>query len=109
VAHNAEFDMRMLSYELQRQSKTPLKPQLLVCTRDLASRFNWTSSGNRLYEAALRYQVPQDGAHRAAVDARTCGLVLSAMLKRHSLPEDIQRMVEFCVSANNAWKSKRRR
>jgi DNA polymerase-3 subunit epsilon len=108
VAHNAEFDVRMLNQELQRLSKPALSPQLLVCTKDLASHFNWTNDPNRLENVAPRYGVVQEAAHRAIVDARTCGLVLAAMLQRHPLPMDGARMAELCRTVNAAWRNRRR-
>jgi DNA polymerase III epsilon subunit-like protein len=108
VGHNVEFDVRLLNQELQRLNRPVLSPQLLLCTRDLASRFNQTGSGNRLDQTAARYGVAFEDAHRAVVDARTCGLVLSVMLQRHSLPMEVGPMAELCRAANAAWKAKRR-
>jgi DNA polymerase-3 subunit epsilon len=108
VAHNAEFDLAMLNQELQRLNRPVLSPQLLVCTRDLAFRFNWTNDGNKLDQAASRYGIAFEDAHRAAVDARTCGAILGAILEKHPLPTEVGPMAELCRAANAAWKAKRR-
>lgn len=108
VAHNAEFDIRLLNQELQRLNRPVLSPQLLVCTRDLASRFNWTNDGNKLDQAASRYGIAFEDAHRAAVDARTCGYILGAILEKHALPMEVAPMAALCREANDAWKRKRR-
>ncbi len=108
VAHNAEFDVKMLNQELARLGRPAVAPKLLVCTRDLGSHFNDGPTGNRLFEVAARYGITQSDAHRAAVDARTCGLILAAMLQTGKLPADDAAMAAFIQTAADAWKAKRR-
>ncbi len=108
VAHNAEFDMRMLNQELQRLGRQPLSPQLLICTKNLASQLSGGTPGNRLADVACRYNVLQEGAHRAAADAITCGRVLHRMYELGKLPQADEEMGVFCRRADAAWKGKHR-
>ncbi len=108
AAHNMDFDLRMLTQELQRLSRPALSPQLLVCTLGLASRLNTSGGKNKLQDVAARFGVTQNGAHRAAADARVAGLILSAMFKQGHLPSDDGRMSEMCRQADSAWKAKKR-
>ena len=108
VAHNAEYDMRMLNSELKRLGRPALSPQLTVCTKNLASHFNETTEGNRLTQVAPRWGVTMDSAHRATVDARACGQVLAAMLRGGRLPREDAAMAALCAKAEAAWKGKHR-
>lgn len=87
VAHNAQFDMSMLTNELRRLGRPAIESPLLVCTRNLASHVGGGAGGNKLSQVAARFGVTQEDAHRAVVDARVCGLVLEAMRQRRLLPE----------------------
>lgn len=108
VAHNAEFDVRMLNQELQRLGHPALSTQLLICTKNLASHIANGAKGNRLHEVAARYGVKQSGAHRAAVDAITCGNILQVMHTRGQLPREDPAMREYCELTNRAWNGKHR-
>lgn len=88
VAHNAGFDVRMINQELQRLQQPVLSPPLLLCTRDLALQLGGPPKGNKLGDVAARFNVKQDGAHRAAADAITCGRILAAMIQTGKLPAD---------------------
>lgn len=105
VAHNADFDMRMIAQELQRLSRPALSPRLLICTLNLASHQRGQVKGNKLGDVAARYNVPQNGAHRAVVDAATCGLVLTAMLRAGHVPGEDAAMSELTktASARRRW------
>jgi DNA polymerase-3 subunit epsilon len=103
AAHNASFDMRMLSQELQRLNRPALSPKMLVCTLDLARHIG--GAGNKLAEVAARYDVAMEDAHRAAVDARTCGLILGAMLRRGLVPREDAAMAALTktVASRRRW------
>jgi len=96
VAHNASFDMQMLEQECSRIGKPKPEPAILVCTKNLSSHLRMARTGNRLSEVAARYKVAQASAHRAVVDARTCGLVLSSMVEQGSLPGHREDMKALC-------------
>jgi DNA polymerase-3 subunit epsilon len=106
VAHNMDFDLRMMNMELQRLSRPVLSPQLLICTLKLASRLNNGAPGNQLRDVACRFNVLQEGAHRAAADAITCGRVLARMHEQGHLPSDDEEMRAFCQRAA-AFRSRR--
>ncbi len=108
VAHNAEFDVKMLNQELARIGQPVAAPKLLVCTRNLGSHLNDGPTGNRLFEVAERYGIPQSDAHRAAVDARTCGSILAAMMTAGKLPADDAGMAALGQAAADGWKEKRK-
>jgi DNA polymerase-3 subunit epsilon len=108
VAHNAEFDVKMVNQELARLGRPAVAPKLLVCTRNLGSHLNDGPTGNRLFEVAERYGVSQSDAHRAAVDARTSGLILAAMMQAGKLPADDAGLAELGQAAADGWKAKRR-
>jgi DNA polymerase III subunit epsilon len=108
VAHNAEFDVKMVNQELARLGRPAVVPPLLVCTRNLGSHFNDGVAGNRLFEVAERYGIPQSDAHRAAVDARTCGLILAAMMQTGKLPTDDEGMTALGKTAADGWTAKRK-
>lgn len=89
VAHNAEFDLRMLSQEFQRlgHPRIPLEPARGVrCTLALSRALHPRERGHKLSEAAARWGIVPDGLHRASSDALTCGRILNAM---GELPTDI--------------------
>ena len=111
VAHNTEFDTRMMNQEQQRHKKTdfPLRPRLSLDTKLLSNKLHPHEKGHRLMEVAPRWGVVQDGAHRAASDAITCGRILSAMVQKNALPSDIGDMMSFHKQASVEWGSTRRR
>lgn len=86
VAHNAEFDLRMLNQEFTRAGRAPLCPELVVCTCQLAA--SMTGRKRKLSYVAERYGVQQSGAHRATVDAEVCGRVLAEMMRRGEIPKE---------------------
>lgn len=108
VAHNASFDVRMMNQELQRLGRPALTPQFLICTKNLASQLNNTTAGNRLTDVACRYNVLQEGAHRAAADAITCGRVLARMHAQGYLPPEDEAMRALCARAETQWRGKNR-
>lgn len=106
VGHNLEFDLRLLGQELALLGRPPVVPRLAICTKNLASSLNNTSTGNRLTDVACRYNVLQEGAHRAAADAITCGRILARMHAQGHLPTDDEEMKVFCMRAH-AMRSRR--
>lgn len=101
VAHNMDFDLRMLSQELKRLSRPALVPRLPICTLDLASHLSGKPKGNKLGDVATRYNIPQNGAHRAVADATVCGLVLAAMLRAGHVPGEDVAMSELTKTASS--------
>lgn len=108
VAHNAAFDIRMINLELQRLQRPGLSPSLVVCTMCLAAHLNPGAKSNKLLDVAARYNVHQSDAHRAAVDAETCGLVLTSMLRQGLLPSDDGALSSLTKTAEATWRSRRR-
>ena len=103
VAHNASFDMRMIGQELQRLNRPALSPKMLICTLELARHFGGAT--NKLNEVAARFRIAMEDAHRAAVDARTCGLILNAMLLEGRVPREDVAMAELTkkAAARRRW------
>jgi DNA polymerase-3 subunit epsilon len=108
VAHNMDFDRRMLVQEHTRLERLLVLPPLSVCTLNLAVRLNTGGGRNKLHDVAARYGVKQEDAHRAAVDARVCGLILAAMFKEGRLPVDHGPMADLCRPPDAAWKGRPR-
>jgi DNA polymerase III epsilon subunit-like protein len=97
----------MLAQEWARLGITLEPPQLAICTCRLAAYLSPTVKGNKLAQCAARYNVNQEDAHRAAVDARVCGHILLAMRQQGRLPEDDAAMLELVTRADRAWKGRR--
>lgn len=106
VAHNAEFDMRMLRQEYSRGARTMrLPPQLVLCTKNLDCVLSPGKSGYKLADVTARWGVPQDGAHRAVVDARACGDVLAKMVESGKLPEALTHAREMVKTGEEKWRA----
>lgn len=79
VAHNVHFDLLYLARELAEAGRAlpsgPIVDTLLMSRRLFAFR------KNDLTSAAAALEVPQEGAHRALVDARTTLRVYDRMLE----------------------------
>jgi DNA polymerase-3 subunit epsilon len=106
VAHNAEFDLKMLNQELAFASSQPVTPKLSICTMSIAARLNAVGP-HKLANIAERYRVlPEGPAHRATSDARTAGMILAAVYDQ--LPHDDAAMAEYCRQAVDGWKRRRR-
>jgi DNA polymerase-3 subunit epsilon len=108
VAHNFEFDLRMLLQEYNRLNRPIQLPTLRICTLHLAAYFS-PAPVNKLANVAERYGVVQSDAHRAHVDAEVCGRILGRIASSHPLPDDQIAMTDLCKKAENAWRSRRRR
>jgi DNA polymerase III epsilon subunit-like protein len=109
VAHNMDFDFRMLRQEFERLGRPLEPPPLRVCTMSLSSYLNPSVKGHKLGDVAGRCGVQQDGAHRAAVDATVCGHILTVFDKNAHFPEDLATMAEICKKADVQWKARFRR
>jgi DNA polymerase-3 subunit epsilon len=79
VAHNAKFDWRMLSSEVERVTGQPLKGDRL-CTVKLARRLLPHLPRRNLDSLAWHYDVSIIGRHRAGGDARATARILQCML-----------------------------
>jgi DNA polymerase-3 subunit epsilon len=79
VAHNARFDWRFVSRELQRSTGRGLKGQRL-CTVKFARKLLPFLPRRNLDALAYHYEVPIVGRHRAGGDARATALILQRML-----------------------------
>lgn len=79
VAHNARFDWRFLSMELQRVAGRPLRGDRL-CTVKFARRLLPFLRRRNLDTLAWHYDVSIIGRHRAGGDARATARVLQYML-----------------------------
>lgn len=79
VAHNARFDWRFLSMELQLATGTPLagKP---FCTVRFARKLLPHLPRRSLDALSWYYDVPNDARHRAGGDARATAQILMRML-----------------------------
>jgi DNA polymerase-3 subunit epsilon len=108
VAHNAEFDLRMLDQEhkAHKQTPFPIAPKLCLCTKVLSGRIHPSERKHNLQFVAPRWGVQQDGAHRAASDAITCGRILHAMRVKNALPAERSEVEEFHKQASVDWNSK---
>jgi DNA polymerase III epsilon subunit family exonuclease len=91
VAHNASFDMRMLSYNLP-VARWPVVPTL--CTLEKARSRGHKRA--RLEVLASYFKVEQKEAHRAVDDARVCGLIARQMTK--GLP-----ILDYYTKLSNKW------
>jgi DNA polymerase III epsilon subunit family exonuclease len=107
VAHNADFDMRMLRQEFDRLHKPHATPPMLVCTM-LAAAYTSTERRNKLQDVAARLHVQQEDAHRAVVDATVCGRIFCEMLRQKIVPDSEEGMREFMLKAEKSWKSRAR-
>ena len=81
VAHNAGFDVRVLRQAFERaQLRWPEPP--VLCTVAMARRFAPLARQRSLGPLAGALGIEVEGAHRALVDAETCGRVFAALFPR---------------------------
>lgn len=111
VAHNAKFDRQMIDQEFARfpsieKLQTPL---VTLCTQNLSAKIVPHAIGNKLFEVADRWGVTPGGAHRAVVDAITCGKVLASMVEKNTLPYGLEELIAFNEAAAKAWASRPKR
>lgn len=107
VAHNSEFDLRMLDQEHRAHKSTPfpIQPKLCLDTKLLSHKVHPHERSHSLQNVAPRWGVVPDGAHRAASDAITCGRVLYAMCLKNVLPAEHAGIEEFHKQASVSWNS----
>jgi DNA polymerase III epsilon subunit-like protein len=109
VAHNADFDIRMIRQELERAGSLVLPDALVLDTMCLDQKINKTpivKGAHTVASVASRWNVAVDGAaHRAATDARTSGLILQEMIRGNHLPEEEPEMREMQKTAATHWQS----
>ncbi len=108
VAHNAEFDLRMLQQEHQAHRGTPfpILPKLCLDTKLLSNKIHPAEKSHTLANTAVRWGVKPDGAHRASADAIVCGQILQAMFKGNALPEEQSGIEEFHKEAAVSWNNR---
>lgn len=101
VAHNTDFDLRMLQQEYKRMNggEFPLVPKLALCTMLLSREIHSNEKVHKLGNTAARWDVTPDGEHRAASDAITCGRILLAMRAKKALPEGFDELETFYKQA----------
>lgn len=91
VAHNLDFDMRMLEGEFARcDLPLPLPERLVpVCTLRLARTFDRAKT-NKLADVAARYEVPLTNAHTALADAEAAAHIFTKMAAKDRLTKDMR-------------------
>jgi DNA polymerase III subunit epsilon len=111
VAHNAEFDLRMLVQECNRLGKQTLMqlPQVAFCTKTLAYQLEPDLPNHKLETIAKRWRVTQEHAHRALDDAKVCGMVLSEMYGDAILPDDDTQMLNLFYASQASWNRRGRK
>ena len=82
VAHNAQFDMRVLEAELNNIGISKMPPS--ICTCMLSRKINSVTDIHRLFHLTQLFDIPLN-AHRAISDATACGALLKNMSGRSSL------------------------
>jgi DNA polymerase III epsilon subunit family exonuclease len=91
VAHNAPFDVRVLSQELLR-ADLPLPDNPVLDSCAIPRRLRVAVPDHRLTTLAGAFRVPRGPAHRALEDARVAGRLLRAYLRELGRPaEDLIR------------------
>jgi DNA polymerase-3 subunit epsilon len=105
VAHNAPFDVRVLSQELLRAGlPLPDNPVLDSCA--IPRRLRVGVPDHRLATLAGAFRVPPRRAHRALEDARVCGELLRAYLRE--LGEPAEALIRYGLTQESALLSFRR-
>ena len=105
VAHNAPFDVRVLSLELLRAGMSlPDNPTLDTCA--IPRRLRLDVPNHRLGTLARAFGVRQAGAHRALTDARVACDLLRAYLRE--LGEPAEALIRYSLTQDSALLSFRR-
>lgn len=103
VAHNTPFDLRMLKQEYDRAGRPMPEPYPALDTMMLDVYCNRYEKSRKLVEVATRWGVPLTTAHRASVDAVTCGRILHTMLKSGRLPDTVAGLYAAQVECRHRW------
>jgi DNA polymerase-3 subunit epsilon len=82
IAHNAQFDMKVLKAEFEKLGIFKMPPS--VCSCQLSRKINSTTDIHRLSHLAGLFDIPLN-AHRALSDATACGALLKNMHERSPL------------------------
>jgi DNA polymerase-3 subunit epsilon len=105
VAHNAPFDVRVLSLELLRAGlRLPTNPVIDTCA--IPRRLRIAVPNHRLGTLAAAFGVPQGRAHRALDDARVAKDLLRAYLDELGPPAE--HLIRFAMAEDSALLSFRR-
>ncbi len=105
VAHNAPFDVRVLSLELLRAGlQLPDNPVLDTCA--IPRRLRVDVPNHRLGTLARAFGLRAGPAHRAVEDARVSGDLLRAYLRE--LGEPAEALIRFALTEDSALLSFRR-
>jgi len=105
VAHNIDFDLRMLRQEFDRLGMKLPAVEVHACTQCIDFKTDAAGRGWKLGDLSSRYGVPQqEPAHRALADAKTAGMLFTKQLGK--LPEEMTEMTKFAEQAITHWKSK---
>jgi DNA polymerase III alpha subunit (gram-positive type) len=114
VAHNKNFDVRMVEQELATALNSSCCPMwswlpndvlLALDTCALDYRVSKPQKGFKLGESAVRWGVELNGAHRAVGDAECCGRILQKMIDKKAIPLEVPVLKEFCQTAEQARES----
>src|SRR3954470_10648478 len=81
VAHNAQFDRRVLRQAFERCGLKWSNPPVL-CTVSMARKFAPLAGQRGLAKLAGSLGIEVEGVHRALVDARTCARIFCALFPR---------------------------
>lgn len=95
VAHNAQFDMKVLRAELGNLGISKVPP--FVCTCQLSRKINLETDIHRLAHLAGLFDITLN-AHRALSDATACALLLKNMSKRSSLVKEQIEKAKFEIT-----------
>lgn len=110
VAHNLNFDKRMLGQEFQRAGYLfDHQPVVEVCTMCSSYQIHPSAQSHSLGATAERWGVIPESAHRAAVDAVATGQILQKMIESGHLPIPDLDVVSFQKEASVAWNRRPRR
>jgi len=107
VAHNIEFDLRMIRNEFRRQGRDLQFPHIAICTKLLDCVFNPGQPSYKLVDVAKRWSVAQEDAHRALVDAQVCGQVFVNMVAAGRLPPTMEEGARLLQEGERLWRNRR--
>lgn len=95
VAHNYEFDRLMLTRELERAGLAWPEPLAEIDTLELSHRVFPEARNHKLADLCERTGVMLEGAHRAANDAAACGRAFVELVRRASVPDDLDALLSW--------------
>lgn len=102
VAHNYPFDLAFLTKEFDEVRKRTEDPRMHwpeplaeVDTVDLSMRCFPEARNHKLSDLSERLQVQLERAHRATDDAAACGMSFIELVRRFSVADDLQEMLDW--------------